>query len=158
MLQILLYHIQHKISMFSASYTKMGPDQCLLFLPLLFSVPAQGASEVPWVALAVSSCHIFTYTVLSSQMPFPPHIPGNVFSAFNSWLIPSLRSMSSLPQTAKDTLVLRLLCLFPMHPCAHLMLYCYQTQALHAVSCFTHLLVLWMSLLLEYKSHRSSSD
>lgn len=38
-LKSLLYHLQHKISMFFASDTKMGSDQSLLFLLLLFLVP-----------------------------------------------------------------------------------------------------------------------
>lgn len=87
MLKILLFHLQHKISTFFESDTKMGSDHCLLFLLLLFPVPAQESIEVPWIARAFSSCYTFAYTVLSPQMLFSPHTPGNVFSVFNSSLI-----------------------------------------------------------------------
>lgn len=40
MLKSLLCHLQHRIFMLFASDTKMGSDQCLLFLPLLFPVAA----------------------------------------------------------------------------------------------------------------------
>lgn len=114
----------------------MGSDQCLLFLLLLFSVPAQGTIEVPWIAHAFSSCHIFAYTVLSPQMLFPPHTPGNAFQSLTLGLyFCSLRSRSWLPQAAKDTLPLRPLCIFLMSSFAHFMLHCYQTCYFSSTSC-----------------------
>lgn len=104
----------------------MGSDHCLLFLLLLFSVPAH----------AFSSCHNFAYTVLSPQklsllilleMPFQSSTLGSYFC--------SLRSRSWLPQAAKDTLPLRPLCLFLMSSFAHFMLHCYQTCYFSSTSC-----------------------